>query len=546
VPAAPPPANGKPPVPARLKRRLALAGAALLLLAGGAGLVYYGDEIPSLWNSDPGGAGHQPGPQVKYVPPALRPIAWKFDRDRAGQVRRIVAPDGRVTRLTYGRDAHKRLRRLIKEFPDETRVVMEFDRNGRRTLLSDAAGKTRFGYDDLGRLTSVRRDGYPALLYAYDTQDRVRSMSLGAKGTVVYTYDFLGRMDRIDTPAGAITYQYSNGSGRVVRTLPGGIRTLWQYHPEGTLDFIEHSRDKKVVARFRYVYRPDGLIREIKEWSPQGEKTISYKYDTVKRLLAVDDARTGTTTRYRYDEFGNRTQVETATQKVASVHDWAGRLTRHNGKECRYDGLGSLTACEPGRFSFTAENLLQSATQNKRKVRYQYDGDGNLVARILGRDRTYYVPDPVSPAWRPLLATDAKGQATLYVWDEGTLLGAITGGQARFFLHDHLGSVRQEVNAQGQLVAAHDYRAFGTPLNKSEDSGLRPGFAGLFYDPAAGLYLARARAYEPGLGRWLQRLPPESLADLSTGFSQYAYCRNDPVNLVDLEGKAPHSCFQQE
>ena len=89
------------------------------------------------------------------------------------------------------------------------------------------------------------------------------------------------------------------------------------------------------------------------------------------------------------------------------------------------------------------------------------------------------------------------------------LLGAIEGGEARFFLHDHLGSVRAVADMAGKVIERRDYDPFGTPA-RADRGGLAPGFAGLFQDADAGLYLSRSRAspstatsassYSPGTG----------------------------------------------
>ncbi len=66
---------------------------------------------------------------------------------------------------------------------------------------------------------------------------------------------------------------------------------------------------------------------------------------------------------------------------------------------------------------------------------------------------------------------------------------------------------------------------------------MQPGFAGLFYDPQAALYLTQARAYEPTLGRFLQRDPIHRIPmDSQQGLSAYVYCGNDPVNYLDSNG----------
>jgi RHS repeat-associated protein len=474
-------------------------------------------------------------------------LSWRFDRDETGRISRVVDPAGRQTRFRREFNSQGGIRRLVKEAPGGSRIVLEYDDSGRRLRRQDSTGTVRYGYDDEGRLATVARPGGPTIAYTYDAEDRLQSVSLGNGLRIGYAYDFLGRLARIDTPAGGIDYEYVTGSGSNVRRLPNGIRTTWRYHPSGRLESIIHAgADNLILARFTYAYRPDGLVREVKEWSRRGERTLAYEYDKVQRLVSVTDSRTGKVV-FGYDPLGNRTgRTGPGGEKMTATHDWAGRLKLLNGKQCSHDGVGNLTAYETGRgrlkFDFSPSNALQAAQVKEGKVSYQHDGDGNLVSRTVGKERTVYVPDPASDSWHPLLATHAAGKSTLYVWDGDLLLAAITGGDARFFLHDHLGSVRHHADGQGKLLASFDYRAFGAPLDAPEGVALLPGFAGLFYDPRAGLYLARARVGDPVLGRWLQRLRPDQRKPGSSGdLSPYAYCGNDPVNFVDPQGRHPRA-----
>src|SRR5262249_24886640 len=262
-----------------------------------------------------------------------------------------------------------------------------------------------------------------------------------------------------------IEYTYQTGRGNIVRTLPNGVRSIWRYHPSGRLDSITHvGRDKNLLAQFTYAYRPDGLVREVRERTAEGERTRAYEYDAVQRLVGVADSRGGKFS-YRYDKFGNRTEASApGAPAVGSDYDWAGRLLRHDGHDCAHDPAGNLTAYHrPGgqaEFAFTADNLLRSARARGREVQYRYDGEGNLVGRAAGGGETSFVPDPASDAWRPLLATGPGGKHTLYVWDGATPLAVISEGGASFFLHDHLGSVAHQADPAGRLARSFDYDPF--------------------------------------------------------------------------------------
>lgn len=276
--------------------------------------------------------------------PATNGLKWHFNYDEAGRLTKLVDPAGKETKIHYKLDEHGRIQRLTKELSDTSQVTLEFDRFGRRVSMTDAAGTVRYDYDGFGHLTAVRRDGAPSLSYTYDTMDRLMSVDVGGGLTTKYSYDFLGRLAKIDTPAGSIIYEYQTGQGKTVRTLPKGIRTIWEYQPDNSPQSISHAAaDDHILAQFTYSYRPDGLISSVKEWSPQGEKLLSYAYDTSQRLTTVTDSEKGTVT-YRYDQVGNRTETTTSgEQGISATYDWAGRMLRYNGQDTVYDAAGNLT-----------------------------------------------------------------------------------------------------------------------------------------------------------------------------------------------------------
>jgi len=471
-------------------------------------------------------------------------LSWQFAYDDAGRVTKVIDSAGRQTKFRYELDNNKRVLSITKELSDASKVTYKFDRFGRRKSMTDTSGEVHYKYDGFNRLTEVHRDGQTTISYTYDTMDRPKSVSVGKGLTTSYSYDFLGRLAEIDTPAGSISYGYQSGQGTVIRTLPNGIRTVWKYGPDGSLQSISHAaKDNKILAQFTYSYRPDGLISAIKEWGPRGEKILTYEYDKVQRLIAVRDSLRGEV-KYRYDKLGNRTELVVNSQSISSKHDWAGRMTTYDGNDCSHDATGNLTSYVGKNGRCTLEhnvvNLLKSASMGNEKVEYSYDGDGYLIARTTRQKKTLFIPDPLADIWRPLLCSDVSGKRILYIWEGNCPLAAVEDEKAKFFLHDHLGSVRCIADEKGNIVKRPSYSPFGVPLQQSNDSSLRPGFTGLFLDPKASLYLTRARGYAPRLGCFLQRDPQHRVPlGLQKDLSAYAYCGADPLNFVDLTGAAP-------
>ncbi len=528
-----------------------VVAAASVVAVGLAAVVFLPRSSPIATATTPG----EPVPPTPAPPPPPPPIAdateslalgWKFRYDDDGAVSDVLNPAGQRTKIRYERDADKTVRKVVRESPDGTNVIREFDPHGQLVSRSDGTGKTSYEYDGSGRLTDVKREGAPAIRYTYDSQDRVSSFRVGDDYALTYEYDFLGRLEAIETPAGRIVYDYSAKDRSVRRTLPNGVSTTWGYAPSGQLERIEHATaGGTVLAGFAYEYRPDGLIRRVTERSPEDENRVTYEYDTVHRLVAVSDTR-GRRTTYGYDLLGNREEVrEQGQPAVASTFDWAGRLVRHRGERCSHDAAGNLAgypgARGPVSLTYTPDGQVESAATAAATVGFRYDGDGQLVRREVNGRATSFVPDPLATTWKPLLATAADGKQTAYLWDGDAPLAERVGGEWRFFLHNHQDTVRCITDARGGVVERPEFTPFGRPLRDATGDDLRPGFAGLFHDPTTATVLTKARLYDPALGRFLQpdpqhRLPTGSQKDLLLAFG---YCGGDPVNYVDSDGCEP-------
>ena len=107
-----------------------------------------------------------------------------------------------------------------------------------------------------------------------------------------------------------------------------------------------------------------------------------------------------------------------------------------------------------------------------------------------------------------------------------------------YYNQDHLGNIREVMNASGNLQQKTNYYPFGGIIaDICAEQNIQPyKYNGKELDLMHGLntYDYGARQYYPILCRW-DRVDP--LAEKNPDITPYHYCHNNPVNRVDPDGK---------
>jgi RHS repeat-associated protein len=138
------------------------------------------------------------------------------------------------------------------------------------------------------------------------------------------------------------------------------------------------------------------------------------------------------------------------------------------------------------------------------------------------------------------------GKVDKYIFDGGyaqaSVASTTTDNFAFYFYNqDHLGNNREVVDAGGNIQQVTNYYPFGATY--FDDSAVKSSdyqpykFNGKEFDKMNGLntYDYGARQHDPILARW-DRIDP--LAEKYYHISPYAYCANNPVILVDPDGRS--------
>jgi RHS repeat-associated protein len=131
---------------------------------------------------------------------------------------------------------------------------------------------------------------------------------------------------------------------------------------------------------------------------------------------------------------------------------------------------------------------------------------------------------------RPCQARNASNAVTRAYYAEGEFTPGSPAVSA-YYAPDQIGSVRRVFTSASAPV--YDYDPYGAPLQTTSPA-TDFGWAGMFNQADAGLYLTPARAYSPVLGRWLSRDPLGEDADPDGNL--YVYVGGEPMSGADPSG----------
>lgn len=366
-----------------------------------------------------------------------------------------------------------------------------------------------YTYDGLGRLESIFRTNFTNehYQYAYD-----RSSNITARYTnetsISYGRDEVNRITDETMFLGIypflnFQYGYDRMNRLLTRDQYGALRDRFGYDFTGELKSAEYGLHPD---------GPDGFINP--------ERTVNYLYDRA----------------------GNRQSVNTSPYVVnnsLNQYNSVGGSPVDNGSQHELSSYNGV------HYSYLADTRLASVGSNSGEVPanyYQlgYDALGRTVRRTINGEKTYFIYDGA----HSILELNGSGtmtSSTLYGLQADEILKRNNNGAEQFFMQDRQNSTLLVTGPKGDVLEQYRYDAFGTPeifdpqggpLEESQINN-RFLFTGREWVPRFGFYEYRARAYHPGLGRFMSEDP---LGFAGGDANLFRYCGNDPVNFYDDSG----------
>lgn len=335
--------------------------------------------------------------KVQY--PDGKEVSYTFGA--AGERKSLTYPDGRTVYYDY--DENLRL----KELKEGDRIIgYTYDTAGRLKEKQYPNGMhSSYQYDAKGRIETLQHTDEKGILDAYCYQYDLLGNKTGIEkqrrgypeesGSYTYGYDPMGRLSQIQKDGQVqTTYGYDTFGNRVLKQ-EGEQKTTYCYNAMNQLVGFQEIQ-QEVTTENGYTYDKRGNLQTKAE---NGQISRRYHYGALNRLEQVVN-RNGETAKYDYNGLGFRVGKQTGF-----IHP--------EKQEAYMDPLCHLQeqALHPEhQIQYTIDltrsyhNLLE---QTKDDAAQTYLWDGNVAGMLEGEDANFYLPDELGS---PLRLLDEAGE----------------------------------------------------------------------------------------------------------------------------------------
>ena len=449
-----------------------------------------------------------------------------FDYDHAGRCMECVERSFACTyEIVYDEDNHP----LYKEY----------------TVTSYTAILSAYKYqydvcNNLTKLTCTAAGSTWSTVYTYDNDNRPKTTTLPNGTVLTNTYDRLGRI----------------GSKKI--GLGTDYITALTYHAGAETDettALVATYQNGSDAAYAYDYDENGNITAI----TQGTTSITYEYDAANRLTRENNQVTSQTVTYEYDVWGNilnkklyayttsdltnltYTQIDYAYTNTA----WGDQLTSYDNTAITYDAMGNPLNYQGYAFTWRGKQLI-AASNGTDILTFEYNEDGLRQKKSVNNvDTDYFYNGSV------LIGMQKNTDVLRFSYNaSGSVVSVNYNGTEYYYLRNAQGDIVKIIDGSGSTVVTYTYDTWGKEVQITGSlagtlGSLQPfRYRGYVYDEETGLYYLQSRYYDPTAGRFISADILLSTGQGVLGHNAYAYCLDNPVNMVDDGGSASRDLTQ--
>ena len=500
--------------------------------------------------------------------PGVFPIGFSYD-----SLNRRTQMTDQTGTTTFGYNLASELTTIDGPWANDT-ITLFYDTLGRATGRSiNNDGATTLIYDDYGRpqtvtnplgtftynyptststlLESITTSSGPTTAFAYyDAAGNERLREIWHKnnaGETIsrfgYEYDVLGSIRKWTQQAGsapgqAFTLDYDlvqQIKSAILADSGGTILKSYSYDYDRAGNRIGEAVDLSVMKE-----SPNNLNQLVRRQGGAGVLPIRGRTDEPASVTVngkTAETKADNSFEARIDVVAGNNPVTVAATDVkgnTTTNQYDVVATGSGTESLIYDQNGNLTSDGTRTFEWDALDRLTAINTATGRSEFEYDGLSRR-ARIVEMASGAVISDK-RLIWSGTTLAEERDSSGATVakrfFGQGTQILSESSGGIYLYARDHLGSIREMTDSDGNVRARYDYDLDGVRTKVAGDRDADFGYTGHYYHQASGLIMAPYRIFDPAKARWISRDPIGEQG----GINLYGYVQNNPVNRIDFLG----------
>lgn len=458
---------------------------------------------------------------------------WLYSYDELLRLTQQTDPNGVIRNFNY--DTASRL--LSVTFNTGRKNTITYDNNDNPGVVSRrqnnvAVANTGFTYDQLDRVQTVTDQHQQTIGYGFDPLGRITSIAYPGNKILQQRFDAIGRMtNQTDWAGRQMNYSFDNANRLIRRSYPNGIIQTNTFDISGQLTALTCAPNSPTTnslsIALSYAYDRNGNKTNMTErgtmnWPMPSLRDETSRFTASGRITNRVDALSPTNNfTYQYDQNGNMTNAAGAGQT------W------------------TLTYDEDNR---TASLFWTNGALNDVQITNRYDALGRRIAKTVDGITTRYVLDLAGSMERILCDMDSSGVITAYYIHGPNLTYKVDATNNVIYFHaDAQANIIALSGTNGVLLSQYAYTPYGRSLGSTNISTLNGqpytfvGSQGVM-EELPGLYFMRARYYSAEAGEFLSTDPVKNIGAGWTP-NMYSYASLNPLTFIDPNGHFSISSF---
>ena len=435
--------------------------------------------------------------------------------------------------LDYTLDKANNITDIVNVLDNTRNQTFDYNLLNRLTDADGIYADTDYTYDANGnRETSLQNSVTDTYTYAHEdgtVTDSHRLLEID-DGTTTQTFTYDANGNTIGN--GSVDFVYGDNN-RIKEAKTAGTSTVlatYTYNGRG-------ERVKKVTSTDTIYYHYDQSGQLIAETGVNGETLREYLYLNGEPIALTDISNQSATP----ETFDND------TCGFIMTGDWttANAVSGHEGANYRQASAGTgLWRADWSCSDITAGGLhrvyvkwtADSDRATNAKYTITHTGGSTTVTvnqKENGGQFNYLGTFDLDTSSRISLSDNANG---VVVADAVKVMNIDSTTSDVAFIHtDHLGTPQLITNGSKTVVWQADYEPFGKASITTGTITNNLRFPGQYYDDETGLHYNYFRYYDPSIGRYITSDP----IGLSGGMNTYLYASANPVRFIDPNGLEP-------